>query len=222
MRLILFLIFTSVLYMATLKAQKASHLVADSQSEVFGEEYFPLKEKSEFVFDSNIGSTKAAVYKEGSSMVFKYESGPITYNQSLSKAANGIYLTKVTSKALLWGSSVTYNKPVLRLPLPLRIGNKWSWHGYEIDNGDTTALSLYGFAQAVETIKTKAGQFRCLKVMIKIISGKGETSTEAEWLAPGIGIVRSMAKIDGGSGVTALIRRMMGLQEIKFSLSEIK
>jgi hypothetical protein len=212
-------IFLIIIFNAPIKPQNTQ--TNSGFTETFNDEYFPLKDKTSFIFDSNLGSTKANIYTEGKQMAFEYEAGGITYKQNLYKDAKGIYLTKVYSKAMFFSSTVTYDKPLLRIPLPLKIGDTWKWEGNEIINGEYSKLNVFGKALAVETIKTKAGEFRCLKVMLKIISAKGKTNTEVEWLAPNIGIVRVFAKIQG-EGITGTIQNILGLDELKFSIAEIK
>ena len=223
MKRILVLIFLYGAFSAVINAQSVAGLYHSKPeaAETFGAEYFPLKKNSSFVFESNVGQTKANVKAEGNQMVFTYEAGPITYRQNLMLEPNGIYLKKVYSKALFFSNTVTYSKPVLRLPLPLKPGDNWRWDGCEIVDGDSSKITLLGSVKGVENIRTKAGAFRCLKIELKIISAKGSTNTETEWLAPNVGIVRLKANIQG-DGITGVIRRLMGLNEIVFSLTEIK
>lgn len=221
MELLFVFIFFLVIHPESISQPKSAPGIKDSpKEEVFGFEYFPLRNATSFLFESNIGVTKAVVYNEGNEMVFAYDAGNISYKQNLIRQANGIYLTKVQSKAYFFGSCVTYNKPVLRLPLPIKLYDTWTWEGYEIVDGDSSKITLKGKALGVEIIKTKAGEFRCLKVLINIISAKGSTNSEIEWLAPDIGIVRVKAKIEGG-GISGMLQKLLGLDEIKFSINQI-
>ncbi|RJP73994.1 MAG: hypothetical protein C4539_00840 [Ignavibacteriales bacterium] len=191
-----------------------------SEKLTYGKEYFPLKNNLKFIYDSNIGTTEAEIKTEGKSFTLNINAGSLTYKQTLMSNEKGIYMTRVCSKAYFFGKTITYSKPLLRLPLPITLGSTWQWIGYEIDDGDSTRLVVNGSIIGIESINTKVGKFDCIKVVLKMTSGN-ETSYETEWLAPEIGIVKSEAKISG-SGISGLIQKLMGLSEIKFLLARIK
>jgi hypothetical protein len=183
--------------------------------------YFPLKENMSYIYESNMGRTTATMTKEGREYSIEYSAGGIRYIQNYIRKDDGIYLTMVSSKAFLFGSRVTYDKPLLRLPLYVKPGDKWTWEGREIEDGKLSKLRLWGTALGLETIKTKAGEFNCIKVMLKIVSENGNTNTEIEWLAQDIGVVRLKAKIQG-SGISGMVQRFLGLNEVYFSMIERK
>lgn len=194
----------------------------DSEVRFFGHEYFPLSKNSTYIYDSNLGNTIAKTKPAGKGIQLDYKSGKISYKQNLYSDSTGIYLTQVENKAFFWSNKVTYSKPVLRIPFPLKIGETWSWEGYEFhDNGDKNRMMLKGKAHSIDTIETANGKYRCLKITIQIKSESGSSSTLTEWLAPEIGIVKVHAKMQG-KGIASLVQKFMGLQEVNFTLAELK
>lgn len=211
------LIFVVVFF--TLGAAKDN---TNNEPKYFGKEYFPLRDYSTYKYDSNLGNTTAKTKPEGKGIKLSYDSGNILYQQNLYADSSGIYLTKVENKAYFWGNKVTYNKPVLRIPFPLKVGDSWSWDGYEHhDNGEKTKMTLRGKMISEEVLQTRAGKFNCIKISLEIKSETGSSSSTTEWLAPNVGIVKFNAKMQG-KGIAWIVQKMMGLKEVEFTLAEIK
>jgi hypothetical protein len=188
----------------------------------FGFEYFPLNTDVAYLYDSNAGDTESEVNPNGDELVLTFDAGKISYEQQFFKGEDGIYLTRTESSAFLFfGKKVTYPEPVLRLPLPLQIGKKWKWEGFEIAGGDTGSLTIEGEALAEEVIMTPVGEFSCLKIQLKINSAHGSKNTVTEWLAPGIGVVKFHALLEG-TGLTAFLQDLLGLDELTFDLTGVE
>jgi hypothetical protein len=185
----------------------------------YGFEYFPLNTEVSYLYDSNAGKTESGVVLKGDELVLTYDAGKISYEQQFFKGEKGIYLTRTHSSALLFfGKTVTYPEPVLRLPLPLQIGDKWYWEGFEIVDGDTGSLTIKGKALAEEKVSTLVGEFNCLKIQLKVESEQGSKNTVTEWLAPGIGVVKFHAALEG-TGLTTFLQDIFGLDELTFDLT---
>lgn len=188
----------------------------------FGFDYFPLKTDVSYLYNSNAGDTEAGVNPNGEELVLTFDAGKISYEQQFFKGEDGIYLTRTESSAFLFfGTTVTYPEPVLRLPLPIQVGKKWKWEGFEIAGGDTGSLTIEGEALAEEIITTPAGEFSCLKIQLKIESEHGSKNTVTEWLAPGIGVVKFHALLEG-TGLTAFLQDLLGLDELTFDLTDVE
>jgi hypothetical protein len=188
----------------------------------FGFEYFPLNMDVSLLYDSNAGETESAVNPNGEELVLTFDAGKISYEQQFFKGEDGIYLTRTESTALIFfGTTVTYPEPVLRLPLPLQVGKKWKWEGFEIADGDTGRLTIEGEALAEEIVTTPVGEFSCLKIQLKIESEHGSKNTVTEWLAPGIGVVKFHALLEG-TGLTAFLQDIFGLDELTFDLTGVE
>jgi hypothetical protein len=188
----------------------------------FGFEYFPLNTDVSYFYDSNAGDTEAGVDPSGEQLVLTYDAGKISYEQQFFKGEDGIYLTRTESSALIFfGTTVTYPEPVLRLPLPLQVGKKWTWEGFEIADGDTGTLTISGEAIAEEVVKTPVGEFNCIKIQLRIESEHGSKNTITEWLAPEIGVVKFHAAIEG-TGLAAFLQYIFGLDELTFDLTGVE
>ena len=207
------------------KSDETSPVVNESNPDPvkkFGFDYFPLKTNISYQYDSNAGKTEAEVVPEGDELVLAYQAGSIKYEQKFFKGDKGIYLTRTESGAFLFfGTTVTYPEPVLRLPLPVEIGQTWHWQGLEIADGDTGALSIEGEALAEEVLQTPLGELNCLKIRLRVESENGSKNTVTEWLAPGVGVVKFHAALEG-RGITGFIQDLFGLDEITFDLTEFE
>ena len=158
----------------------------------------------------------------GEELVLTFNAGKISYEQQFYKGEDGIYLTRTESSALIFfGTTVTYPEQVLRLPLPLEVGKKWTWEGLEIADGDTGALTISGEALSEEIVETPIGKYNCLKIQLRIESEHGSKNTVTEWLAPGIGVVKFHSALEG-TGLTAFLQDIFGLDEISFDLMGIE
>lgn len=197
------------------EAHKESKITSVKQ---FGFEYFPLNTETSYLYDSNAGETESAVIARGEELALTFDAGKMSYKQQFFKGEDGIYLTRTESSALLFfGTKVTYPEPVLRLPLPLEIGETWVWQGFEIADGDTGKLTITGEALGEEIVTTPIGEFNCLKIQLKINSEHGSKNTVTEWLAPEIGVVKFHAALEG-KGLTAFLQDIFGLDELTFDL----
>ena len=98
------------------------------------------------------------------------------------------------------------------------MGKKWTWEGFEIADGDTGRLTITGEALGEELVTTPIGEFNCLKIKLNIESEHGSKNTVTEWLAPGIGVVKFHAALEG-TGLTAFLQDIFGLDELTFDLT---
>ena len=58
------------------------------------------------------------------------------------------------------------------------------------------------------------------KDTLKIVSEHGSKNTVTEWLAPGIGVVKFHALLEG-KGLTAFLQDLLGLDELTFDLNGV-
>lgn len=192
---------------------------------IVGEEYFPFNEKSELVFDSNIGETKKMFEVNDGSYKIINESDDFVHSQTFIKKGDGIYLirTEQNISLLLYSANVdiTYSEPVLQLPNPLIIGDTWSWSGLQIKNGDTTSVSISGKILSEEAVLVQAGKFNTIKVKLYFEEKEGEITTIYQWLAPGLGAVKTKVIIEG-SGIIQVAMSLLGYDEINSELKKIR
>ncbi len=188
------------------------------KEKIFGAEYFPLAANTGFKFKSNAGETIATVEQNSRGVAITYDAPNFSYKQSLFKTDKGVYLTRTeTSAFIFFGNDISYPEPVLRIPLPLKAGDSWRWEGLETEDEDTTRLTINGKALGEEIVETAGGKFRCLRIELQVSSENGSQNMINEWFAPGIGLVKSHARMEG-SGITNILQKMLGLDEITFEL----
>lgn len=183
----------------------------------FGLEYFPIKQGITYEYSSNIGDLELTTEQDGNSIHFKYDNGKFSYHQYFTSDKNGIYMVKVKSKVLFFGSETTYNKPLLRIPFPLTLTSKWNWDGIEFKGNDQNKIAVYGEVLGEETLDTKAGKFYCIKIKLVITSADGANSQLYEWLAPNVGIIKEDAQTTP-IGLTGMLQKVFGLSTFKFEL----
>jgi hypothetical protein len=185
---------------------------------IFGPEYFPMDANVGFRFSSNAGETIATLEKAGKGVAVSYDAPNFTYKQTLFKTDKGVFLTRTETHAFLFfGNDISYPEPVLRIPLPLKAGDAWQWEGLEVEDEDTTKLTISGKALGEEQIELAGQKFSCLRIELQVSSENGSRNTVNEWFAPGLGLVKSHAKLEG-SGITYILQKIMGLDEITFEL----
>ena len=194
----------------------------NNPEKVFGKEYFPQKANGKMLFDSNLGETSLNILSFENKSTYSYKSGSISYKQHFRFLSKGIYLLKTESKALFFGTSAYYKKPILRLPFPFIVGQKWNWKGYEyFSENDSSALSVTGEIISEEIIEVPAGKYETIKVKTKLLYSSGEVDYLTEWYAPNIGVVK-FESIGKTSGLGGVIKKLFGLQTIVFELKQVK
>ena len=212
-RLLIFLIFSLMIQ------------ILAQENKPIGQEYFPLINNAEMVFESNIGETIKTVEYVDSLIKITNVSSKFTYTQTLEKKGNGIFLirTEQNIDILFYSKSIdiTYSSPILQFPQPFKIGESWKWTGFQIKNGDTTNVSVSGKAIGEEKITTPAGVFNTVKIKILFDEVDGEKTTLYQWRTPGFGTVKTKAIIDG-SGVLQFAMNLLGYDEIDSELKEIR
>jgi hypothetical protein len=139
---------------------------------------------------------------------------------------NGVYAVETYQylKILLFikkEATITYNKPLLRFPLPLSPGMKWEWKGNEYSDGNLSYLTVNGQALCKETVITKAGTFNAIKIETIIESSSNGKNIATEWYAEGIGLIKAKIIIEGG-GIMGTLRDFLGYGTIEFELKEIR
>ncbi|MBN2572416.1 MAG: DUF3108 domain-containing protein [Ignavibacteriales bacterium] len=212
---LLFTFYDSIIAQSNLKDEK-----------IFGTEYFPLNKNLQYKFESNFGSTTGKFKQSGKHFTINYLTEDGTLKYTFFKDSTGIYLTKTETDIDVFlgigsSSSITYDRPVLRIPFPLTIGQTWKWDGYEIEDDDRRKIKVEGKVLGEETVNTSVGKFDCLKIRIKFTSEEGANNTITEWLAPNIGAVKIFAKLES-TGIAGFFQDLLGLDEVYFNLTEVK
>ena len=212
--LVFLLVYTPVF------SQNSEESVSDTLTpKLFNSAYMPLKDGINYIYDSSFGQTEMSMEKEDSTFRVSYNGAGIEYSQNLHNSNGHILLTKTENEILFWGKTVTYESPVTRIPFPIKIGDTWSWTGMQSIEEYSGEVTISGELLAEESITTEAGTFECIKIEMTI-KIRRKTDRLIEWLAPGIGIVKSEAHLASG-GFTGTIQSILGLDVIEFELVHI-
>ena len=193
----------------------------------FGREYFPLNEKIVLVYKSTVGESKRTIERIDSLYRLTITADNFRYAQTYLQKDDGIYLTKTEQNVKILfifskHAEIVYSKPALQIKQPVKVGDKWEWHGYQIKNkNDTAKITISGKAVSEEEIELPAGKFKTLKIKIIVTNPKGQKTTFLQWLAKGIGSVKMNVKVEG-HGFIKFAMQILGYDEVNSELKEIK
>jgi hypothetical protein len=192
-----------------------------------GPEYFPTNTTLKMVYSSSMGEAYAEIKKKGKSYVMDLRNDDFYFIQTVHVENDTIFLTKLEQEVDVFlfissSSSVTYNRPYLRFPFPLKKNDTWNWEGVEyIDDRDPDTINVSGKVLGYEKLVTEAGTFDCVKFQIDIRKKKRGTHTKFyEWRTPDIGLVKLEAFIDS-KGFIGTVMNLLGYDEMIFELKEI-
>jgi len=201
-------------------------LTSFNSDKIFGKEYFPTEIKKTLIYDSSFGDLELKVTKENNIYLFSYDSEKFKYRQRLFVNDNGLFVNETYQKIKLLlfitkEGKYVYDKPLLRVPFPVNIGQEWKWDGKEFINDETHTVNLIGRASKVETITLLAGKFETLKVETTLETSEGTKNILTEWYAKDLGMVKMLVSIEGG-GMLGFARDILGYGTITFELKEIR
>jgi hypothetical protein len=197
--------------------------ITDDRS--FGNDYFPTDLKKRLIYDSSFGDLELKVTRNNDTYLFSYDSNKFKYRQKLFVNDEGLFVTETYQKIKLLlvitkEGKYVYDKPLLRVPFPVQIGQEWSWNGKEFINDETHTVSVKGKATKYETITTPAGKFESLKVESTLETSQGTKNLLTEWYAKDLGMVKMQISIKGG-GMLGFARDVLGYGTIVIELKEI-
>jgi hypothetical protein len=174
-----------------------------------------------------MGEAFADIKKNGKSYVLDLRNDDFNFTQTVYVENDTIYLTKLDQNVDVFlfissSASVTYSRPYLRFPFPLKKNDTWNWKGVEyIDQANPDTINVSGKVIGNEIIVTDAGKFECVKFQIDIHKKKRGTHTKFyEWRTPKIGLVKLEAFIDS-KGFIGTVMNLLGYDEMIFELKEI-
>lgn len=188
--------------------------------------YFPVNNSITLIYNSTFGESVTRYFKEGEFTVSSSTADNFEYKQTLIVKDDGVYVEEIYQLFELFlfiekEATFTFEKPLLRFPLPLLPGMKWMWEGEEYSDGDTNRVKVTGEAFEKGFIITKAGRFEAIKLE-SIVEGSSNTKNRVtEWFAEGIGLIKIKIEIEGG-GIMGFLRDLLGYGTIEFELKEIR
>jgi hypothetical protein len=188
--------------------------------------YFPLNDNETLIYNSSFGESITKYYQEGGFTISSSEADDFRYRQALIIKEDGVYVTETYQfiKIFLFinkEATSTYEKPLLRFPLPLLPGTEWKWEGDEYSDGDTNKVKATGKVLGKEFITTDAGRFETIKIESLVEGASDLKNRVTEWYAEGIGLIKVKAIIEGG-GIMGFARDILGYGTIEFKLKEIR
>ena len=226
--LFVFLFIVINMHTPDLCLQNNSVTTAFSAKDVnlIGSEYFPTDLKKKLIYKSSFGDLELKITDEKNIHQFSYESDKFKYRQKLFVNNKGLFVVETYQKIKLLlfitkEGNYIYDKPLLRVPFPVEVGQEWSWNGIEFVNDESRSVKLKGKAAEFETVNTSAGKFEALKVETTIETSSGSKNIMTEWYAKDIGLVKMHISIEGG-GALGFVRDVLGYKSIDFELKKIQ
>jgi hypothetical protein len=217
------------LLLLTLFPFLADHIVPAEEKKpprTFGAEYVTYNPTQTLIYQTTFGETQANVLRKGGITYVTNEADRFRYNQELIVDGEGVRIRQVYQKLKILSfitkeNTVTYDRPLLRIPFPLVEGKSWSWKGMEYFDGEKYRLEVEGKVVGTERITVPAGTFDAVKIETNMKSASGSANRIQEWYAQNIGMIRTRVTIQGG-GVIGMVRDLLGYGEILFELKKIQ
>jgi len=188
--------------------------------------YFPVNNSIELIYNSSFGESSTTYSQDGEFIISLSEADDFKYRQILKIEEDGVYAKETYQyyKVFLFinkESTSTYDKPLLRFPLPLSPGMEWKWEGDEYSDGDTNKVKVTGKALDKEFVNTTAGRFEAIRIESFIEGSSNMKNRVTEWYSEGIGLIKAKIIIEGG-GLMGFMRDILGYGTIEFELKEIR
>ncbi len=222
--------FISIIILLSTAFTLPTFNLLDSKTKIddktYGKEYFPIDLKKTLIYDSSFGDLELKITKENNAHLFSYDSEKFKYRQKLFVNENGLFVNETYQKIKLLlfitkEGKYVYDKPLLRVPFPVKVGQEWKWDGKEFINDETHTVNLKAKATKVETITTPAGKLEALKVETVLETSEGTKNILTEWYAKDLGMIKMLVSIEGG-GMLGFARDVLGYGTILFELKEIR
>jgi len=188
--------------------------------------YFPSNDQITLVYNSSFGETITKYFQDGEFTISSSEADDFKYKQALIIKDDGIYVTETYQylKIFLFikkEATSTYEKPLLRFPLPLLPDADWKWDGEEYSDDEKFNVNISGKVLGTEFITTNAGTFEAIKLETIVESSSDTKNIVTEWYAEGVGLIKANIIVEGG-GFMGFMRDLLGYGTIEFELNEIR
>ncbi|MDQ7817931.1 MAG: hypothetical protein RDU14_12970 [Melioribacteraceae bacterium] len=188
--------------------------------------YFPVNNGITLVYKSSFGETITNYFQDGEFIISDSKGDKFKYIQTLLTKEDGVYVQEIYQyfKIFLFikkEATFTYEKPLLRFPLPLLPGMEWEWEGDEYLDGDTNKVKVTGKAHNKEFVITKAGRFEAIRIESLVEGTANSKNNVTEWFVEDVGLIKAKIIIEGG-GLMGFLRDLLGYGTIEFELVEIK
>lgn len=116
------------------------------------------------VYKSSFGETMTEYFRDGEFAIISSEADDFKYRQIVIVKNDGVCVKETYHYFSVFlfinsESTITYEDPLLRFPLPISPGMMWSWEGDEYSDGDTNIVKVSGQVFDTEYVTTPAGKF---------------------------------------------------------------
>ena len=217
--------FTYIIPLLLLLATLNDSSSAKKLTVINSSSYFPVNNIT-LVYESTFGESITRHIKDGEFIINSSKADKFKYRQTLIIKEDGVYVKETYQFLNIFlfikkEATFTYNKPLLRFPLPLLPGMTWVWEGKEYSDGGTCKVKVTGKALNKESIMTKAGKFEAIKLESIVEGSSNSKNKVTEWYAEGIGLIKAKIIIEGG-GLMGTLRDILGYGTIEFELKEIR
>jgi hypothetical protein len=199
---------------------------SEENSTLKSSSYFPPNEDIQLIYNSSFGESITKYFEDGEYTISSSEADDFKYRQSLIIKEDGVYTIKTYQfiKIFLFinkEATSTYEKPLLRFPLPLSPEKEWEWEGDEYSDDDTNKVMVTGKVIGNEFVSTGAGIFEATRIE-SLVEGSSDLKNRiTEWYVEGIGLIKAKVIIEGG-GIMGFVRDLLGYGTIEFELKEIR
>ena len=204
----------------------ALNIAFSSDNKTIINSYFPVNNNITLVYNSSFGESITKYSRDGEFIISSSKADKFKYRQTLIIKEDGIYVKETYQflKVLLLitkEETFTYNKPLLRFPLPLTSGTEWKWEGEEYSKSGTNKVKITGKILNEEFVITKAGSIKAIKIESVVEGSSNAKNRITEWYAKDIGLIKAKIIIEGG-GIMGFLRDILGYGTIEFELNEIR
>jgi DUF3108-like len=218
--------FLNIIFLILLFTVMSDFSLNKEKTHVITNSYFPVNNSIELVYNSSFGECITKYFQDGEFTISSSEADDFKYREALIIKEDGVYVIETYQflKIFLFinkEATSTYEKPLLRFPLPLLPGMGWEWEGAEHSDGDTCKVKVTGTVIGKEFVKTDAGRFEAIRIESLVEGSSDLKNRVTEWFAEGIGLIKVQAIIEGG-GIMGFARDILGYGVIEFELKEIR
>lgn len=203
-----------------------SLIAAKNKPSEISANYFPIESNVAMVYKSSFGEAITQYFHDGEFAISSSEADDFKYRQIMVIKESGVYVKETYQFLNVFlfinkESTITYEEPLLRFPLPMSPGMAWSWEGDQYSDGDTSIVEVTGQVVDTEYITTTAGRFETIKLKTIVEGESGSKNIVTEWFAEDIGLIKAEIVIEGG-GIMGFLRDILGYGTIEFELEEIR
>ena len=127
-----------------------------------GPDYFPTNPSLKLVYNSSMGEAYAEIKQKGNNYIMDLRNDDFYFVQTVHVANDTVFLTKLDQEVDVFlfissSASVTYTRPYLKFPFPLKNNDSWTWTSVEyIDEENPNTIKVAGKVLGREMVETEA------------------------------------------------------------------